>query len=203
MTSYIFQQIAKRGKAEGIDSSTRQRDARTWFRQTAANVKGVNRARMLNDPDKDNIVDKIDVNSIGRMYAFFYDPKFKQVLPFYDMFPLVFVIGPKGSNGFLGMNLHYLPPVLRAKLMNNLYDTINNKKFDNTTKLNINYQMLTSAAKFRYFEPCVKHYLFDHVQSKFLQIEPKFWDAALMLPTEKFRKADIDTVWNKSRSRVA
>lgn len=202
MTSYVFQQIAKRGRAEGIDQSVRQKDSRTWFRNTAASLSRVNRTRMLNDPDTDNIVNEIDESSIGSMYAFFYDPKFKKELPYYDMFPLVIVIGPKGGNGFLGLNMHYLPPVLRAKLMDRLYETLNNKKFDSTTKLRVNYELLAGAARFRYFEPCVKHYLFQHVQSRFLKIEPKFWDAALMLPTEKFAKADADRVWLDSRSKV-
>ena len=202
MTSYVFQQIAKRGKAEGIDQGNRQRDSRTWFRNTALSLTKVNRTRMLNDPDTDNIVNSIDETSIGGMYAFFYDPKFKKELPYYDTFPLVIVIGPKGSNGFLGLNMHYLPPVLRAKLMDRLYETLNNKKFDSTTKLKINYELLNGAVRFRYFEPCVKHYLFEHVQSRFLKIEPKFWDAALMLPTEKFAKASTDRVWLDSRSKV-
>lgn len=200
MASYIFQRIAKLGRAEGIDASVRQRDARTWFRATASAVKRVDRQKMINDPR--NQVDSIDVQSIGRMYAFFYDPKHKKTLPYYDMFPLVIVIGPKEGGGFLGMNLHYLPPVLRARLMDNLYSTLNNKKYDDSTRLKIDYHMLSTAAKFRYFKPCVKHYLPEHVMSKFLEIEPAFWDVALMLPTEKFRKADIDEVWNDSRSRV-
>lgn len=201
MTSYIFQKIAKTGRAEGIDQATRQRDARTWFRTQAMNVARVNRERMMQDPDADNLHTDIDIESIGSMYSFFYDPKWKKELPYYDMFPLVFVIGPK-PGGFLGINLHYLPPVLRAKLMDQLYTTVNNRKYDTTTKLRINYELLSRASRFRYFKPCVKHYLFEHVQSKYLRIEPKFWDAALMLPTEKFRKADIDTVWNQSRSQV-
>ena len=201
MASYIFQRIAKFGKAEGIDQSVRQKDARTWFRDQARSVKSVNRNKMMQDPDTDNLEDSIDGKSIGSMYSFFYDPKNKKTLPYYDTFPLVFVIGPK-PGGFLGINLHYLPPVLRAKLMDQLYAITNNKKFDGTTKLVVSYELLSKAARFRYFEPCVKHYLFDHVKSKFLKIEPKFWDTALMLPTEKFVGADIDTVWNKSRSQV-
>lgn len=201
MASYIFQKIAKVGKAEGIDQSVRQRDARTWFRNQAKAVSSVNRNNMMRDPDSDNIEDKIDGESIGSMYSFFYDPKHKKTLPYYDMFPLVFVIGPK-PGGFLGINLHYLPPVLRAKLMDQLYTITNNAKFNDTTKLVVSYELLSKASRFRYFEPCVKHYLLDHVQSKFLKIEPKFWDVALMLPTEKFVKADSDAVWNQSRSQV-
>lgn len=201
MASYIFQKIAKFGRAEGLDQSVRQRDARTWFREKASAVRSVNRNQLMQDPDANNLETKIDQESIGNMYSFFYDPKNKKTLPYYDMFPLVFVIGPK-PGGFLGINLHYLPPVLRAKLMDQLYAITNNKKYDSSTKLVVSYKLLSGAARYRYFEPCVKHYLFTHVQSKFLKIEPKFWDTALMLPTEKFAKADIDTVWNDSRSRV-
>lgn len=201
MANYIFQRIAKLGAVEGIDKSVRMRDARTWFRETAMSVKSVNRNKYMQDSDSDNLTTTIDGDSIGSMYSFFYDPKNKKTLPYYDMFPLVFVIGPK-PGGFLGINLHYLPPVLRAKLMDQLHNIANNKKYNDSTKLVINYELLNKAARFRYFKPCVKHYLLDHVQSKFLKIDPFYWDAALMLPTEKFAKADIDHVWNDSRSSV-
>ena len=199
MASYIFTQLAQRGKAEGIDDSVRQRDARTWFRNAAQDVTSVNRNRMLND--KENVVNTIDEKSIGKMYTFFYDPKHKETLPYYDLFPLIFVVGP-AAGGFMGINLHYLPPVLRAKLMDSLYQILNNNKYNDTTKLKISYQVLSSASRFRYFKPCLKHYLSDHVQSNFLNIQPKNWDAALMLPTEKFRKASAEKVWRESREMI-
>jgi hypothetical protein len=196
VTSYIFQKIADKGRAEGINSSVRQRDARTWFRETAASIRTVNRNRLLKDSD--NLVSAIDEESIGKMYSFFYDPKLKATLPYYDRFPLIIVIGPK-DKGFLGINLHYLPLMLRAKLMNELYNTTNNKKFDKTTKMNINYRFLQGAARFRYFAPCVKHYLNNHVASNILNIQPAYWDMALMLPTENFAKANKEKVWDDSR----
>lgn len=199
MTSYIFQTLAQRGKVDNVQAKDREY-ARDWYRDTARRVKTVNRAKMMNDPQ--NVVETLSTQSIGKMYSFFYDPKNKATLPYYDQFPLVFMIGPK-EGGFLGINLHYLPSVFRAKLMDSLYTIINNQKYDKTTKLKISYELLNSASRFRYFQPCLKHYLFDHVQSHFLNIQPEFWDAALMLPTEKFRKADIDTVWNQSRSKVS
>ena len=45
--------------------------------------------------------------SAGRMSMFIYDPKLKDKLPYYDTFPLVLPIETY-SNGFLGINLHYL-----------------------------------------------------------------------------------------------
>jgi hypothetical protein len=200
MTSYIFQKIAQGANTRGLDLKTKTREAISWFRTTASNVRNVNNERLLNDPK--NQVGSISSDSIGKMYSFFYDPKHKETLPYYDTFPLVIVIGPKGNNGFLGLNLHYLPPVLRARLMDNLYQTLNNKKFDSTTKMKINYELLSGASRFRYFKPCVKHYLFDHVKSKYLEIEPRFWDIALMLPTETFVKEEASDVWNISRRQV-
>lgn len=197
MTAYVFQQIAQRGKAEGIDSSVRQRDARTWFRQAAQDVTSVNRNRLMND--KQNVVSSLDQNNIGQMFMFFYDPKHKDTLPYYDTFPLIFLIGFK-EKGFMGINLHYLPPFLRAKLMDALYETINNKRYDDTTKLRVSYQILASASKFRYFKPCVKHYLLEHVTGNYLNIEPTNWDSALMLPTEQFKKASAELVWRESRA---
>lgn len=199
MTAYVFQQIAQRGRAEGIDASVRQRDSRTWFRQAAQDVTSVNRNRMMND--KKNISSSLDEKNIGQMFMFFYDPKHKDTLPYYDTFPLIFLIGFK-DNGFMGINLHYLPPFLRAKLMDTLYQTINNQRYDDTTKLRVSYKILASASRFKYFKPCVKHYLVEHVQSNYLNIEPTNWDSALMLPTEQFKKASAERVWRESKAMI-
>lgn len=199
MASYIFQQLGERGRAEGIDEMTRRRDARKWFRSAALKVHRVNKNLMLDD--KENLVNLIDVNSIGKMYMFSYNPKLKDILPYYDMFPLVFPIDLR-KDGFLGINLHYLPPVLRAKLMNAIYQTINNTAYNNTTKLQISYSILKNASKYRYFKPCIKQYLSTHVQSSYLNIEPNNWDAALMLPTEQFKKATKEQVWKDSRDMI-
>ena len=69
----------------------------------------------------------------GRLNMFFYDPKFKKTLPYYDTFPLVLPLEPY-SDGFLGINLHYLPMKLRLQLLDRLVDYSNNTKFDESTK---------------------------------------------------------------------
>ena len=59
----------------------------------------------------------------GRMYTFFYDPKTKDKLPYYDRFPVILLL-EANQNGFSGLNLHYIPPRYRVKLLNELYDFI-------------------------------------------------------------------------------
>lgn len=198
MVAYIFQQIAERGRAEGLDS-IRQRDARTWYRDAARSISSVNRNFMMRD--QDSLQNGVDVQDIGKMFMFFYDPKHKDTLPYYDVFPLIFVIGMK-DNGFLGLNLHYLPPILRAKLMDQLYRITNDKRYNKNTKLKVSYDILNRASRFKYFKPCVKHYLLEKVQSKYLSVEPQYWDVALMLPTERFKKDTKQNVWKHSTEMV-
>lgn len=146
---------------------------------------------------------------LGRMYMFHYDPKYKETLPFYDRFPLIFPIASTkvsgtamSGGGFYGINLHYLPHRLRARLMDALFATITNNKMDETTKLRISYNILNSSAKMRFFSPCVKQYLISHMKSKFFMIQPDEWKTALFLPLEHFQKSSKTAVWKDSTSRI-
>jgi hypothetical protein len=137
----------------------------------------------------------------GQMYAFRYDPKGKQTLPYYDVFPLVFPI-ESYSDGFLGINFHYLPLALRAKLMDALYSVTSDKRYDENTRLVATYRVLQAASKFKAFRPTIKHYLYAHVRSPFLEITAPEWDIALFLPMESFKKATKETVWKDSRGKI-
>ena len=139
---------------------------------------------------------------IGSMFMFFYQAKHKDTLPYYDSFPLVIVLKP-AEGGFLGLNLHYLPPVLRAKFLDALLEHTNNDKFDESTKFNLTYNLLERATKLKYFEPCIKHYLTDHVRSRFALVEAPEWEIATFLPVADFQKAKAATVWKDSRRKIS
>ncbi len=198
MVAYIFQKIADRGTAAGI-TDTNTVDARNWFRASAKKINSVNDKRIMKD--KERLTNRMGRYSIGRMYMFYYDPKTKDQLPYWDRFPLIFPI-EMYPDGFLGINLHYLPPLLRARLMNALYMTLNNEKFDDTTRLRISYSILKSASRFKFFEPCVKRYLFSHVRSRYYYVAPSEWDMALMLPTERFVGAQKAKVFRESSRMI-
>jgi hypothetical protein len=138
---------------------------------------------------------------VGSMYMFFYDPKGKKELPYYDSFPLVIVIGP-ADGGFLGLNLHYLPPILRAKFLDSLLDFTNNKKYDETTRFRLSYNLLQRAARMKYFKPCIKHYLNDQVRSRFARVPAPEWEIATFLPTADFQKGSKSKVYSDSRRMI-
>lgn len=194
MVTTVFQTLAERT----TDMEMSEKAARNWYRAEASKVKRVNANEVI---DPKNLRTDLNAQNIGQMFMFFYNPKHKQTLPYYDMFPLVFPI-KLYTDGFLGLNLHYLPRNYRAKLMDALYYTINNQKNDKTTRLRITYSILESSSRMRYFKPCVKRYLDDHVMQKFIYIDPENWDKALMLPTERFMKRPSNYVHRESVSTL-
>ena len=133
--SNLFQKLELEAFKAGINPRTKE--AQDWFRRRAQQLRRVNRQDLLS-ADEVKLVNRQNA-LIGSMNMFFYDPKTKETLPFYDRFPLAIIVGP-AEKGFYGLNLHYLPPVLRAKLLDSLLDITSNKKYDETTKFEISYK---------------------------------------------------------------
>lgn len=151
-----------------------------WFIGKARSARGY----------RNNIVNNTDRSRsgavIGKMYFFYYDPKHKDKLPVYDKFPLVFPI-ERYPDGFLGLNLHYLSPNERSSLLNKLKDYRTNNKYNETTKLRLSYDLLSSTKRLNsLIRPCIKRYLFTQVRSNFIEITPNEWENAIMLPVQLF-----------------
>jgi hypothetical protein len=199
MPASIYNKLVKDASKTGIDVINRSKKSIDWLR---AKYNEISKASVRTNLFINEAERKRNIGKIGRMYMFVYDPKGKETLPFYDRFPLVFYVQP-AEGGFYGLNLHYLPPTLRAILMDSLYETqVNGVVGNETTRLKITYQLLSSASRFRFFKPCFKHYLFDHMRSKFIYVPPEEWDMTVFLPTEQFKKATKDKVWKDSRSKI-
>jgi len=100
----------------------------------------------------------------GHLYMFEYKAKMKW-LPYYDRFPLVYVIKAAGKDEFWGANLHYMSPKKRLiatkKLMNGRIDIP---------------------------KRCFHKYLTAHVDGLFLDLAASEWDTAILLPTEDYVK---------------
>ncbi len=143
-------------------------------------------------------VTKRATHSYGGMFMYFYDPKHKDTLPYYDRFPLTIPVEP-AKGGFRGINLHYLPPVLRAKFLDALLNITNNKKYDESTKFNLTYELLNGSRNMRYFKPCFKHYLLSHVKSRFAEVPAPEWEIATFLPTAQWEKSTAGKIYSDSR----
>jgi hypothetical protein len=181
-------EIARKGIAARTDES------RAWFMEKARDLRSINRRTLLRDSA---LVEKTRPRP-GRMYMYFYDPKNKEDLPYYDRFPLTLMVGP-AQDGFYGLNLHYIHPMTRAVLMDKLMNVATNRMYNDNTRLRINYEILSAAKQYREFKPCFKHYLTKHLKSKIVFVPASEWDIALFLPTEQFKGANKRKVWKESK----
>ena len=122
----------------------------------------------------------------GRLNMFIYSPRDAKKLPYYDTFPLVLPL-EQYSDGFLGINLHYLPMKLRLTL------------FNEKTVLNVTYNKVKGI---RLVKPTIHKYLAGYTRSQFRRIDADELTVATLLPVQRFKKASADAVWSDSRKMV-
>lgn len=177
--SNLFQQLELEAFKAGITPKTKE--SINWFRNKAREMfRGrvvQNRRALMNEPEVD-LKSRPNRTPFGNMYMFFYDPKTKDTMPYYDGFPLIIMLGP-APNGFYGLNLHYLPPVVRARALDAILGT--------------------GKIPARFLAPARKRYLTSHVRSRFALIEEDEWEIATFLPTADWNKADANKVYKDSR----
>jgi hypothetical protein len=200
MSDKVYQDLLRRHASEGFKDLEK---SKSWFRQNALSFG----KRQLNRNDiigsREHVSSVRNESMIGKLFMFAYDPKTKDKLPFYDVYPLVFPFKIV-SGGFYGLNMHYLQPNLRAILMDILYSLLNysNLNSDRTRLHRLSYEVLNASANFVGFKPCVKHYLASNIRSNIAYIPPKEWELALFLPLQMFKKKNDVQVWKDSKNQL-
>jgi hypothetical protein len=170
-----------------------------WYKKKIENLAGITGNQiMASDQSRLIRVSNVDESQTGRMLMYFYDPKHKETLPYYDMFPLTIPFSFH-NDGFTGMNLHYLPLTLRARLLDGLYTHYKSKHLDENRKLQLSWKMLNSSTKIKHFQPCIHRYLTSHIRSSVYQVDPEEWELMLSLPTERFMKQQKEEVWRQAK----
>ena len=171
-----------------------------WYRNTVNRLVGKTSATQLFRQGTLNTRP-----SIGRLNLFGYDPKLKRTLPYYDVFPLVLPLEPI-PGGFMGMNFHYLPPLLRTRLLSRVQQYADNRKFDKGTKFDVSYddlKIVNMSLNVKYdgqnVKPTIKKYLYSHVRTGFLRINADEAATAVFLPVQRFKKASDAKVYSDSR----
>ena len=131
----LFDTLQTQAFRAGITARTKQ--SSKWFQKKVGQLAVPARSKLMKD---DALIPSGARTFVGSMYMYFYDPKLKKELPYYDRFPLVLPL-ERYSDGFLGINLHYLPIPLRVRLLDELMDYSSDTRFDSKTKINTNYQI--------------------------------------------------------------
>ena len=139
---------------------TMSRESLNWLLKR---IQGLNNPLAMARPlvrEKNRFTRPTDRNKflMGGLYYFYYDPKTKDDLPYYDKFPLVMPL-KREADGFIGLNFHYLPLRYRINFMKKLMPYALYDDEDEIKRIRVTYPMLDASSKLREFRPCIKKYL--------------------------------------------
>jgi len=161
-TRTIFERIteATEGESKSYD----------WYRGKVASIASEYRKdpskvlrEQAGDPEPGgdgNVLRRYPVE--GHLYMFEYEA-ISKYLPYYDTFPLVYVVKVLPGKEFVGANLHYMNPKKRIKAVQNLM-----------------------KGKVDMPKICFHKYLDKHVEGYMLDLHIDEWDTAILLPVENF-----------------
>ncbi len=174
-----------------------QRSAR-WFQDKIKGLKGDLRNRFSSTNaakfyrEADNKVEKAILKKrieLGDLFCYYYNPKYRATLPYYDMFPMIMLLSAEKET-FLGINFHYLRPKWRAILLDRV-----------TARIGGGLPKWSKLRNIRQIAPTIKRYRYDHIMRKVVPIKEDEQEIAIFLPTERFRKAGKSKVWTESERK--
>lgn len=188
----IYSKIFDKNRINAHEAATK---SRTWFQQqvTLLSKQQIAPQTLIRSQADKNVTRIVP----GELYLFSYDAKHQDTLPYWDMFPLVFPFR-KLNDGFIGLNMHYLPYDLRIHLLDRLMDFRTNSLLNENTRLKYSWATIQGVSRYSLASPCVHRYLLSHVQSSFKKIDAADWGTAMMLPVERFVGATKQRVWKES-----
>jgi hypothetical protein len=187
----ILTQLAQEKSAGEL--RTMSNESLKWLMAKIADVRGVRVAKGISNEK----VRQVNKFILGGLYCFYYNPKGKTDLPYYDQFPMVLAL-ERYNDGFLGLNFHYLPIKYRVVFLDKLMNFAMMGDAGEIMRMRVTYDILTASKRLKLFKPCIKRYLSSHIQSKILTIQPNEWDIAALLPLQQFKGVTAPEVWQDS-----
>ena len=178
-----LKQTAAQGAAKANNKSLK------WFKQVIGDSV---RGRKVTKPE------------VGKIYAYAYDAKYKNELPYWDRYPLMIYLGSyKAKNGntlMLGLNLHYIPPRARQAFLEELLPRANTDTISNKTRLKINWGMVKGM---RGSNQMIKAYLPNRIKGSITEVKPSDWINVIFLPIQQFqskgKRYSAKRVWSNVR----
>lgn len=131
---------------------------------------------------------KVSRPSPGKIYAYIYDAKYKDTLPYWDKYPLIIFLGfgrsQAGNELMYGLNLHYIPPKARQQFLEDLLKQYSSTKtITNSTKLKVDWSKVKG---FTGADKMIKAYLPGHIKGTLVEIKPSDWANVVLLPLQQF-----------------
>lgn len=135
---------------------------------------------------------------LGYPVMFVYDAKTKKDLPYWDSLPFSIVIS-KYSDGFLGLNLHYLEWTRRIQLAKILVRKAKNR--NRITYIDVKKAWASLRLPQALLMLVIRRYLYSHIRSQIKQFDWETYGAAVKDIRPKFKKQSETRVINAIRAK--
>ena len=174
----IYQKYADLADKAGVKRNSKA--AIDWFRKRIRKDRPI----ML-----DKATEGLKTKGIepGNLYIYGYNPKYEKTLKYYDNFPCCLVLETT-KDGWYGLNLHYLPPAMRAKLL-----------AENNVKSNRGLKIAQAMGRSRFGKHALHRYIANQLTSRPKVVPQRDWEIAIQLPFEGFAKISSTQIWRKAR----
>jgi hypothetical protein len=196
MSKEEVRSIKALAKKQGIDITSPQ--ATYWLMEKLQQIGPIRRDSITKYGVSPGSIEE------GNFYFFGYLPQGRDDMPFYDMFPLVYVMRRQANGRFLGVNFHYLEYRLRAWFINSLLKYADTPRWDkdNEAEITAKYPNFKSNSPLRFYKPTIKSYRYDCIATRVSRVPPSEWKTALFMPLERFAKASSAEVYKWSRGQI-
>lgn len=177
-----------------------------WLKLKAKTASKENALRRNKRKDKllgdvSRVANKIEA---GKLYLFTYDAKLKEELPYWDKNPLTIMFDVSVEGYYMGLNFHYLPPILRAKLLDAILDLPTYKTQQQRVKMS--YNIIKSFAASNLAKPCIKKYIPSHIKGNVVEISRDEWIFIVGLPLANFESltgsSSVNRVYSDSKRKM-
>lgn len=122
---------------------------------------------------------------------------------YYDSYPLVMITGV-GTDGFEGVNLHFISPEYRIALFDAIMRGLPTIKAGEEwkTRLRVDYDRLEARRIFKYYRPCYRKYRWEGIKRRPVIVPFHLWEDMIKGNSHKFVGAKPATVYRNSRNAV-
>lgn len=142
------------------------------------------------------------ITEVGKLYTFRYRPMGAASLPYFDMNPLIFLLDVPSKKEIVGMNFHYLSPSHRLMAYYSMFPLLTDKTLGENARFRIDYELIKSQRKFVRQMTCIRTYKTEKIRSMVYEIDPKYWESSIVMPTQRFIKRRENVVYTEVNRRI-
>lgn len=127
----------------------------------------------------------LEKSHTGQILHYAYNPKYKDVLPFWDRFPTIIVLN-QNSRYVLGLNIHFVPTSVRKKIIQFLLKK-NKYNIKNNRPIVASYDMFKSFLREINAVICIRKYIKSRMSHNCIipSTYESYIDSVVHLPTKK------------------